>query len=219
MSVAISPSSRGSRAPPRPGRPLLSPEKGTELLGLVLVGMALLLAFSFSTYDPGDASLFHQLPHAARSHNWIGPAGAQVAAVAFGFFGLSCFLLPLFLLLSGWRRLRRRGAARVAGRGFGAPLLLVSLPGLCQVLLGNIPWHGSALPAGGAFGSVLGSLLDERLRFTGSLVVLASAAAIGAALAVQSTLGESLAAWRARVRQVWQDQSLARDRRRERREK
>jgi DNA segregation ATPase FtsK/SpoIIIE, S-DNA-T family len=219
MSIADARASRASRASKRPERPTLSPEKGNELLGLALLGASLLLAFSFATYQPSDPSLFHDLAHAAPSRNWIGPAGAQVAALGFGFFGLSCFLLPLFLLVAGWRRLRRRGAVRVVGRGFGSLLLLAALPGLCQLLLGGIAWRGEALPAGGAFGTVLTALLDERLSFTGSLLVLASAVAIGAALVVQSTLGQALAAWRQQLRQLWQNAVLARARRRERREK
>jgi S-DNA-T family DNA segregation ATPase FtsK/SpoIIIE len=216
MSIA---ETRTSRAGKRPERPALSPEKGNELIGLALLGSALLLGFSFATYHPSDPSLLHELPQAARSHNWIGPAGAELAAVGFGFFGLSCFLLPLFLLVAGCRRLRRRGAARVMGRGFGSLLLLAALPALSQLLVGSVAWRGETLAVGGAFGTVIDGLLDERLSFTGSLLVLASAVAIGSALAVQSTLGQALSAWRLRLRQLWQDFTLARARRRERREK
>ena len=219
MSIADARTSRASRPGKRPEPPKLSPEKGNELLGLALLGAALLLAFSFATYHPGDPSLFHELPRAGSSRNWIGPAGAEAAAVAFGFFGFSCFLLPLFLLVAGWRRLRRRGAARVVGRGFGSLLLLAALPGLCQLAAGGIAWRGETLAAGGAFGSVLVGLLDERLSFTGSLLVLASVVSIGAALVVQSTLGQVLASWRQHLRQLWQDLTLARARRRERRAK
>jgi DNA segregation ATPase FtsK/SpoIIIE, S-DNA-T family len=216
MSIA---ETRTSRAARRPERPTLSPEKGNELLGLALLGLGLLLAFSFATYHPSDPSLFHEPLRGAPSRNWIGPVGAEAAAVGFGFLGFSCFLLPLFLLVAGLRRLRRRGAARVVGRGIGSLLLLAALPGLSQLLAGSIVWRGEGLPSGGAFGMVIDELLDRRLSFTGSLLVLASAAAIGSALAVQSTLGQALAAWRLRLRQLWQDLTLARARRKERREK
>ncbi len=213
MSVAV------TRTNKRPERPTLSPEKGSELLGMALVGLSLLLALSFASYQPSDPSLFHELPEAARSRNWIGPLGAQAAAVGFGFFGVSCFLTPIFLLVAGWRRLRSAAAPRVVGRGFGSALLLASMPALCQVVLGQIPWRGEAQAAGGAIGSVVVGLLDERLNVAGSLVVLALAAALGLALVVQSTLGQVLASWRQRLRQVWQDHTLARERRKERREK
>jgi S-DNA-T family DNA segregation ATPase FtsK/SpoIIIE len=213
MAVAV------TRTSKRPERPTLSPEKGRELFGLVLLGTALLLAGSFATFDPGDASLFHEVSQTARSHNWMGSMGAEIAAVGFGFFGVACFLVPVFLLVGGWRRLRRRDAPRVVGRGLGALLLLAAAPGLCQLLLGRMAWRGEGVPAGGAFGSVLTGLLDERLSFGGSLVALASTVAIGAALVVQSTLGEVLSAWRQRLALLWQGYTLARARRHERREK
>ncbi len=213
MAVAV------TRTSKRPERPTLSPEKGRELFGLGLLGAALLLAGSFATFDPGDSSFFHEAPLAARSHNWMGSLGAEAAAVGFGFFGVACFLVPVFLSVGGWRRLRRRDAPRVVGRGFGGLLLLAATPGLCQLLLGRVAWRGEGVPAGGAFGSVLTGLLDERLSFAGSLVVLAAAVAIGAALVVQSTLGEVLTSWRLRLALLWQGYTLARARRHERREK
>lgn len=201
-------------------RPALSPEKGNELLGLLLLALGLLLALSLGSYHPDDPSLFHKVAEeSARTRNWVGQAGSQTAALAFSFFGLSCLLLPFFLLAAGWRRVRRRGAARVVGRGFGAMLLLASLPALLQFGLGRISWRDGSIAAGGAFGILLKELLEARLNLAGSLVVLGAAVAIGAALVVQSTLGDLLAAWRDRLRQLWQNHILARERRRERRQK
>src|SRR5215213_7670720 len=104
-----------------PDRPTLSPEKGSEILGLLLLGAALFLTLSFASHHPQDPSLLHSVaaegPHA---RNWAGSVGAQVSALSFGFFGLTCLLIPVFLLTAGWRRLRRRGGPRVVGRGFGA---------------------------------------------------------------------------------------------------
>jgi S-DNA-T family DNA segregation ATPase FtsK/SpoIIIE len=202
-----------------PERPTFSPEKGNELLGLLLLAAALFLSLSLGSYHPQDPSLLHSVPAPAPAHNWAGPVGAQVSAVAFGFFGLTCFLIPLFLLLAGWRRLRRRGTARVVGRGFGAALLLASTPALLQIGCGRLLWTDGSVAAGGAFGVLLADFLQGRLNLAGTLVVLGSAVALGVALAVQSTLGSVLAAWRDRVRQLWQSWVLARERRRERREK
>ncbi|MFL6194375.1 MAG: DNA translocase FtsK [Thermoanaerobaculia bacterium] len=203
-----------------PDRPSLSPEKGSEVLGLLLLAVAAFLTLSLGSHHPQDPSLLHRIaaddPHA---RNWAGSVGAQVSALAFGFFGLTCLLIPVFLLVSGWRRLRRRGAPRVVGRGIGAALLLASTPALLQIGFGRIGWFDGSILAGGAFGVVLSDLLESRLNFPGTLVVLFSAVALGTALAVQSTLGDLLAAWRVRLSQLWQGWTLARERRHERREK
>lgn len=214
MTVAV------SRASKRPARRALSPEKGNELLGLALIGCGLFLVGSLASYSPADPSLFHRLADGSAVHNWIGPVGAEISAVAFGFLGLPCLLVPLFLLFSGWRRLVRRDAPPVVGRGIGMGLLLASLPALLALTLDHIAWRGgTAIPAGGAFGTVLADLLGERLHFVGSLTVVAAAVAIGAALTVQSTLGDALAAWRDRLLRMWEASRLARERRRERRHK
>jgi S-DNA-T family DNA segregation ATPase FtsK/SpoIIIE len=213
MSLAVIKATKGR------ARPTISPEKGNELVGLLLLALGAILAFSLATYHPGDPSVFHKVAEAARARNWVGPAGAHAAAVAYSFLGITCLLIPLFLIVAGWRRLRGRGAARIVGRGFGALLLLASTPALLQLTLGRISWQDGSIAAGGAFGKLLVGFLDGYFSFVGSLVLLISTAACGLALAVQSTLGDVLAAWREKLRQLWQGWTLARERRRERREK
>ncbi|MFL6203067.1 MAG: DNA translocase FtsK, partial [Thermoanaerobaculia bacterium] len=214
MSLAVIKATKGRE------RPTISPEKGNELVGLLLLALGVFLAFSLATYHPGDPSVFHRVAaEAAHARNWVGPFGAHAAAVAFSFFGLTCLLIPLFLVVAGWRRLRRQGAVRVVGRGFGALLLLASTPALLQLTVGRIHWQDGSIASGGAFGKLLVGFLDSYFSFVGSLVLLVAVAACGLALAVQSTLGDVLAAWRDRLRQLWQSWTLARERRRERREK
>ncbi|HKV11322.1 MAG TPA: DNA translocase FtsK 4TM domain-containing protein, partial [Thermoanaerobaculia bacterium] len=216
MSIAIVRKSKAA-----PARPTLSPEKGSELLGLLLLAVGIFLVLSLGSHHPEDPSLFHRVKEADEAHtlNWVGPAGAQISAVAFSFLGLSCLLIPFFLIVAGWRRLRRRGAVKVVGRGFGALLLLASLPALLQFGFGQIAWQEGSVRAGGAFGLLLKDFLEPRLSMAGSLVVLFAAVACGTALVVQSTLGDLLSSWRDRLRLFWQNWTLARERRRERREK
>ncbi len=203
-----------------PERPTLSPEKGREILGLMLLAAGIFLVLGLGSHHPQDPSLLHRVAsEEAHPRNWIGAVGAQISAVAFGFLGLTCLLIPLFLLVGGWRRLRRQGAQKVVGRGFGAGLLLVSGPALLHIGLGRVLWSDGSIKAGGAFGELLAELLESRLNVPGTLVVLGSVVACGTALVVQSTLGDLLTAWRDRVRQLWQSWTLARERQHERREK
>ncbi len=201
-------------------RPMLSPEKGNELLGLLFLFTGLFLALSLGSYHPEDPSLFrHATAGEEGARNWIGPAGAQVAAVCFGVLGLTCLLVPLFLMVAGWRRLRKKGAVRVVGRGFGVAMLLVATPPLLQLLVGSVEWREGTVAAGGDFGSFLIELLQSRFNFMGSLLVLVTTVACGMALVVQSTLGDVLASWRVSLRQMWQNWKLARERHKERQAK
>src|SRR5258707_1757840 len=143
-----------------PERPTLSPEKGSEILGIIVLAAGIFLVLSLGTHHPQDPSLLHRVPEeGAHAHNWIGAVGAHISALAFGFFGLTCLLIPLFLLMSGWRRLRRRGAPKVVGRGFGALLLLASVPALLHLGFGRINWlDGSVAAGGGPCGLLAGGL-------------------------------------------------------------
>jgi S-DNA-T family DNA segregation ATPase FtsK/SpoIIIE len=208
-----------TRSSSKPERPTLSPEKGNEILGVLLLALAVLLGLALGSYRPQDPSLFHVSPTASRPHNWIGPFGAETAALSFQFLGLTCLLVPFFFAVAGWRRMRRRPGQRVVGRGFGALLLLAALPGLFQLSMGRVPWREGSVAAGGAFGAILAEFLDERFHAAGSLVLLSAAVAVGALLFVQSTLGDLIVLWRARIARFWEERQLARARRRERREK
>ncbi len=125
----------------------------------------------------------------------------------------------MLVLLAGWRRLRRNIWPRVVGRGVGAVLLVSTLPGLLQHSLGRVPWRGMPIPAGGALGKFLAETLERALGFTGALFVLLGLVVIGSTLLVQSTLGELLGRWRAKLRTLFDRATFAWSRWRERRRK
>jgi S-DNA-T family DNA segregation ATPase FtsK/SpoIIIE len=77
--------------------PERSPRGGNDILGIVLLGLALLLfaaLFSFDKYDLADVRNPPQQP----PHNWIGQFGARVGYNLFFAFGGSAYLLPVLLL-------------------------------------------------------------------------------------------------------------------------
>ena len=63
-----------------------------------------------------------------------GRVGAEVAAFVFEIFGFTALLLPILLLLTGWRRFWNREGQRVVGRGVGAVVVMVTLPALLQAI-------------------------------------------------------------------------------------
>jgi len=197
----------------------LPPGKGAELLGLVLLTAALLLAVSLVSYHPQDPSLFHGSSQPDRVQNLIGKVGAEVSALAFGLLGLPALLLPVLLASAGWRALRRSSADRSPLRSIGALVVLASLPALLQITVGAISWRGWLLDTGGAFGKLLAEMLQARLNLAGTVLVLVAALVIGATLAIQSTLGEVVRSWLDRLAAWWGRLRMARERRRERKAK
>ena len=207
------------RLPRRP-QPRLPVAKGNELLGLVLVTMALLLAASLASYHPADPSFLHEVsPARLRVHNWIGVFGAELSALLLGLVGGTAFVLPLVLGAPAWAMLRRRERQRVPGRGAGLALLLLSLPVLLQLTAGSLVLRGEQLDAGGVLGRFLAEVLEVRFNLGGSLLLVGSLATIGLSLVVQPTLAEVLAGWQQRLAVRWERVVLAWSRYRQRREK
>ena len=207
------------RKPPPP-RARLAPAKGNELLGVVELLIGVLVGVSLVTHHPQDPSFFHQVaPGAAGIHNLIGKAGAEVSAALLQALGLPCLALPLLLVAASWRRLRRRERVRVFGRGLGAGVLLATLPPLLQITLERVAWRGEPIEAGGAVGLLIAEALTGRLNVIGALLVLLAGVVVGSTLVVQSSLGDVLQAWSARLRALRERLALGWTRRRERREK
>ncbi|HXT51107.1 MAG TPA: DNA translocase FtsK 4TM domain-containing protein [Thermoanaerobaculia bacterium] len=207
------------RLPKRP-RAKLAPAKGSELLGLVLATAALLLLASLASYHPTDPSFLHELPP-SRAHvdNFAGVFGAELAALLLGLLGSTALLLPLGLGAAAWTLLRRRERPRVAGRGTGFALLLLSLPVLLQLVLGRRVYRGEALDAGGVLGRFLAETLVARFNFPGSLLIVGALAVIAVSLVAQSTLAEAMGGWGARLALRWERLVLWWSRRRQRSEK
>jgi S-DNA-T family DNA segregation ATPase FtsK/SpoIIIE len=207
------------KAGKRPAKAPMAPGKGSELVGLVLGLLGLLLALALLSYHAGDPSLLHQASGPQPEvRNWIGRVGAHVSAVAFGLFGLTALAVPILLLTAGYRRLRGRQFA-VVGRGLGALGLLIALPGLLHLAFGRLDWRGGDLEAGGFFGRLLSDALTAALNVPGAALVLIAAVLICLALVVQSTLGEVLADWKLRIGNSWQAFRMKRALRKEQRQK
>ena len=94
-----------------------------------------------------------------------------------------------------------------------------TLPALLQLVLEDVDWQGSLLRAGGLWGVFLLDQMGGYIGFVGSLFLLLTAVVVGWSLIVQSSLGEILAAWAARVRSVREDAGMRRTRSRQQKEK
>src|SRR5262249_27084999 len=71
-----------------------------DVIGIVLLGAALVLLISQWSYDPHDLK-FYQLPHNDPLHNWGYVVGAYSAWITFVLLGVTAYLLPLVFALFG----------------------------------------------------------------------------------------------------------------------
>jgi DNA segregation ATPase FtsK/SpoIIIE, S-DNA-T family len=152
---------------------LLTPTENrrfNEVVGFLLMTLAVLVALSLISYSPHDIAFNVSAapPDGPLSHNWIGPVGAYSADFLFQLLGFAAFLVPAAVLILGWRWFRSRAINSQMATIYGYMLLLLSLPSLLSL------WHFPevrGLPPGGMLGSLLSGSLQAGFNFWGASLI------------------------------------------------
>ena len=162
---------------------VLSPTRSRALnmfLGLVLSLVSVLVFLAVATYHPADPSLNTasgaEVSHAVR--NWIGLSGAYLSDLLLQAFGLTTFLLPVWLGGLGWSWMRSRSGGSSVLRWMGFALAIVFLP----AVFGLLPWHWHwlhAVPVEGVMGRIVAGTLVVYLNTQGAWLVAAALAVAG----------------------------------------
>lgn len=146
-----------------------------ELVGLLGITFATLAVLSLLSYHPLDPSLNVSAPpaqgHPAR--NWIGPVGAYTADALFQLLGYPALLLPVGLVIYGWRWLRSREILFPIAKVCGFGLLTLSIASLLTLL--KLPLVRGAVPPGGMIGAVLADGLLAAFNPVGAHLVATAA--------------------------------------------
>ena len=148
-------------------------------LGMVLTLSSVLLFLALATYHPADPSFntaSGQDPHLI--HNWIGVFGAGVSDLFLQAFGITVFLLPIWMGALGWNWLRSRSGGSPVLRWMGTSLALIFLP----AVFGLLPWHWHwmhTVPIEGVMGRIIAGALVVYLNTQGAWLVAAVLALTG----------------------------------------
>jgi S-DNA-T family DNA segregation ATPase FtsK/SpoIIIE len=146
-------------------------------LGLVLTLVSLLLLMALATYHPSDPSL-NTAASPLAPQNWIGLFGAWLSDLLLQAFGVTAFLMPLWLAGLGWSWMRSRSGGSVFLRLVGSLLALAFVPAAFALL----PWHMlwlHAVPLEGVVGRLIAGLMVSYLNLQGAWLVTAVLAAAG----------------------------------------
>jgi S-DNA-T family DNA segregation ATPase FtsK/SpoIIIE len=127
-----------------------------EVWGVVACLAALLITISLLTYDAADRS-FNTPSGRIETHNWGGFAGAYVADLLLQGFGVSSYLLPLFLCFAGLRMFRAQFKGIPIGKTIGCGVLFMGI----GVLISIFADSENARDAGG----IAGGFLKETVLF------------------------------------------------------
>ncbi len=141
----------------------------SEAGGILFLLLGLLVWLSLLSYHPEDPS-FNTAAGAVRCRNLIGPAGSYLSDLCWQGLGLASFLLPVFVGVVAWRRVRARASQAPLTRMLGSVLLLAS----CAAVLALGPrwtlFDGSVTP-GGVVGLALADALEAAFNPTGAVLV------------------------------------------------
>ncbi|WP_425093106.1 DNA translocase FtsK 4TM domain-containing protein [Tropicimonas sp. S265A] len=132
-------------------------KRGREMLGVVLLVVAGLLAAALWSYNPDDPGWMTSSD--APAQNWLGRTGAGIAAPLHIIIGIGGWVLPAVLLAWGVRCVLHRGSERLVGRLIFAPIAVAVAAVYAATLVPGATW-GHSFGLGGLFGdTVLGALL------------------------------------------------------------
>ncbi|MEZ4702783.1 MAG: DNA translocase FtsK 4TM domain-containing protein [Rhodothermales bacterium] len=153
--------------------PVLPRDRKLELLGLLLVGFAVMLAMSILSYHPSDDRLADAAfgLDAGPARNAVGMAGAGLAYWLVPNLGYAALIPVLFVFLCGYQLLRKRAPGR-------APLLAATT--VVDMLAAStiLGWFGLVVHVnlsfyGGAAGTAMAGWLIRAIGAPGSIVFLA----------------------------------------------
>lgn len=154
--------------------------RGRELVGLLLIGVALLFAGMLWTYSPDDPGWMVATDEPAK--NLLGRFGAAVSSTLMIIAGKGSWGIPLVLLAWGARFVSHRGADRALSRVVFAVIAVALLSVFFATLAPGADWtHSFGL--GGLFGdTVAGALIGVVPGSTGFGLTFASLVVGGATL-------------------------------------
>jgi len=184
----------------------LSRQRQNEILGILLMALAVLIFLSLFSYVPEEDYLLTSHGFSERTGNLIGPVGQMLASalvLAFGYFG---YIVPLMLLLWGLNRFLGAGTSVLIRRTLyllGLMIFLGALAGLIYPMneTPDAQQRAAAIRAGGMVGSAVAYFMLRYVHVFGAylititalLVLLTAATGIGLRRAVLG-LGAALAA-------------------------
>ena len=172
-----------------------------EILGAMLVLIAVALGLALASYDAGDPSL--NVATAAPPRNLMGLPGAYAVDLLLQSLGLAAALLGAVLAAWGWRLATHRGLSRAGLRIALLPVVVtlaaIALAGAEAVGL----WQRSGGLAQGGLGGFYGRILFAPIAEMARELVDAEAEEVGlgaaalGAIALIVVLGLTFAEWRA----------------------
>ncbi len=161
--------------------------RGGELIGIIVLAAGVSLGGALLTYHPNDSSAFFTSTNTI-IQNAIGYYGATIAWIFVGFFGFASLLFPTALLVIGWNRFWGKELAYAQSKLVGFVILGLSLPPLCDLMLGKVWLRDALIPSGGYLGQEIDRVAITNLNRSGAAIAIVTAILIGMLLSTRLSL-------------------------------
>ncbi len=146
--------------------------KANEFIGIIIVASAFLLGLALVSYNALDPSLNVSSSNPTYS-NYIGEIGSWCADFLFQALGLSALLLPIPLVLTGYRKIREHSIVCPVRKALGFFCFVLGVSTGLSLLVPTLPENLNFTP-GGLVGILLTHWLLRYLNQPGSFVVVAT---------------------------------------------
>ena len=160
-----------------------------EFVGVALFAAALIWIIALATYDPNDPVWFFSSGLHGAPANFAGRVGAFVAELSFQLVGYAAYLIPAFLVVTGWHYFWCRDIDAAGTKTTGGVLLFACTSAFLSLLLGTITLSGKPFRSGGYVGDWLSGEMSEYLNRTGSAIVILTLIVLAVILSTQFSFG------------------------------
>lgn len=174
-----------------------------ELIGLLLITFAILIALSLVSFNPDDPSfnISRNLQFNSKPANLVGVVGAYSSDALFQACGWSGYLIPIFLGVYAFYWLASWPVHSFAIRLTGMILMVLTV----SAAFSMAPWLPRIrdhIPAGGLFGRVLSDSLEASMNPAGAVIVLIAAFLLSLLLTTKFSFAWAIAILKPRFRFV-----------------
>ena len=142
-----------------------------EIIGILILGLAVFLLISLLSYAPGDPSWNTVTSTGGRINNFGGRLGAIIADLLIQSFGLASIVIPLYLLGIFLAMMTTKKSPPWSSYP-GALLLLLSTSIWAAIISPSLVYHQHTLKTGGVFGHLMSQFFLKYLNTAGTCLIM-----------------------------------------------
>ena len=163
--------------------------RASEVLGVALFAVALIWIIALASYSANDPAWFFSAGLDGAPENFAGRVGSFVAEVSFQLLGYAAYLVPAFLVATGWHYFWCRTVEAAVSKATGATILCACFSAFLGLVLGTVDVFDKPFRAGGYAGEWMAVVLSEYLNRTGAVIVVITLACLAFIVSTQFSIG------------------------------